>query len=741
MFSVLETTSKDTTFLQSMQLNLVQTEEDIAQAIRYIQSKTLLAFDIETSGLSFLYDKLAGFSFGDETTGYYVPVNHAFEDNVSEADMLRILDVLKDKSLIYHNSKFDWGFILQKYGIDLPITHDTLAIAALINSDEKDRLGLKHLVHVNLGIEMLELKDDLDTYDFTTVALSDAIYYAIPDSILTFRLFQHLYPYISRFKLGTVYSLELEVIKYVGEMEHNGVSINIDYIRESRPKLINLIKATKAECEKYGDNMYDIDIPSQRADLIYDHLKIPKYKDNAGTSIPILEQLSVKHPIIKKLIYYTHMKKLLSSFFSKAESNVCEDNRIHTEFKQFGTRSGRFSSGGGFGKRGSKIKVNLQQLPKASAGFNFRKAFTVPKGYYWLHSDYSQLEYRTMASLSGEKYLIEAFKAGVDFHSKTASLFMGIPLEKVTKNDRKQGKTLNFGVSYGMSPFGLAQRLRCTPDEAKSKIEKYYQNLPQLKQLVSDIKTFAIKNKFVRTYFGRIRWFRDIPVDKKQRDSYLLKTFNTYVQGSSADLSKMGIAKTFRRLREHPELDIKPILTIHDEINFEVNENISPAVAASFIREAMTLYPEDIEPQPSKIDWVTVRADVSIGTSFGEQVDLEEEDYSSELTFKEWWNLKGTQDVKEKESLVLEPALPSIVLGGGITQRKAKLLSELCKKNQGNYTIYIEESGIIYQLNQTINPTPAVTNNLLDIGFNYQLLQDRNDLAKKIDVASIFASS
>lgn len=731
MFSVLDVTTKDTSFIQNADLRLIQSKEDLEKSFDWIDSHDLIAFDIETTGLSTIYDTIVGVSFGNSSTSFYFPLGHRLDANMSQEDFMSLLSILSTKGLIYHNAKFDWKFVYAKTGVDLPITHDTLAMAALIDSDrieKKTALGLKHLTKEILNIDMLELEEDIGTTDFSVVPLSDAIYYAATDSLCTYMLFEHFSPKIESLQLSQVYKLELSIIKDIGTIELNGIKIDIDFINKNLPLLQQMCSDLKAKIEAYGDGDYDINSPQQLSELLYKRLAIRQIRNSTSVDVKVLRQLSQEHPVIDLCIVYSELEKLRNSFFAKIESTIAEDGRIHSDFNQFGARSGRFSSSGGVGRNGAKISINMQQMPKEHQGFNFRKAFICEDGYYWLHCDYSQLEYRVMASLSGEDSLIDAFLQGVDFHVQTASSFLGIPVDKVTKEDRKHGKQLNFAVSYGMSEYGLANSLGIKPDKAREMLAAYFKKLTKLTRLSNRIKETALREGFVRTYFGRIRWFRDIPEDKNERDKYLRKTFNTYIQGSAADIAKIGIKRTFDALAKS-SYDIRCVSTIHDELNFEVNKNIPVVEAAKFIRDAMSIQFKNKDG----MRWAPFRADVSIGPSFGEQYEMDDfytEEYEG-LLYDDFIAKIGVAKAKAEPDKTLSLKeihleKPCLLLQGVLTERKLQALQTLLSKNAGNYRIYYYLPPKVYVFSDKfkINPIPFVLNELTKLGFETQVFYD-----------------
>lgn len=750
MFGVLDVTSKDTTFLRQADLRLVVTHDEVLAALEWISKKKLLAFDIETTGLSALYDKLVGFSFADSNTAFYVPVGHVLDRNCAKEDYVAILKALNEKMLIYHNAKFDWSRILVYEGIDLPISHDTLALAALIDSHriKQHTLGLKHLSKELLNIEQLELQADLGTTDFSTVALDDALYYAATDSLCTAKLFKVLYPKIAELQLEQVYQLEISIIKQVGLIELQGLCIDKDFIINNRDKLEELCEELKAEIAEYGDNEYDIDSNDQLAALLFDHLKLPMYKGSRSVGKEAMEFLEEKHEIIPKIQDYAVFRKLANSFFDKIDDCIAEDGKVHGDLNQFGAESGRFSASGGVGRKGIPIKFNSQQMPKAKKGFNFRNAIIPEPGCFWLHCDFSQLEYRCMAALSGEEDLIKAYAEGVDFHVKTASTMLGKPIEAVTKDDRKIGKTMNFGVSYGMTSYGLAGRLHKTPKEAEKLMADYWAKLPKLAAMAARIKKECLKNGYVRTQFGRIRWFDNLPKDDPQAlERALLRTFNTVIQGTGADLAKVAIARVYKVLgkwnKANPDKPITCCLSIHDELNFSVHKSIPVMDACRLIHNAMTLN------MPNDNVWhgMQFRADCEVGPNFGSMFEVPDEWYGEQgaqyegLLFDQFLSKVGfTKDKQESKEAEEEEEVPvyriekpAVVIEGILNENRAERLREIVFKNLGNYNLFFRDENELYIFEEKLNPTPPVIAAIHDLGLEVTTFCDEQDVAVDLD--------
>lgn len=714
-------------------LYIVTTESK--EVLDFLSCNEVIAFDIETDGLSPFYNKLAGFSIANAKESYYVPCNHKFIENMPESEYVTILKELLNKKVVGHNLKFDYKFIYYKFGIDFEIYADTYIYAALVNSERigsKGKLGLKTLSGELLDINMVKLDEVSSEKDFTIATVEQCLEYACADAFVTFKLFVYLNNIVNKLSLNSskyfpngVVGIEHSIVKYIAKMELLGVLVD-DRLADS---IVQQLQSKVNELEKsirsFIKESVDLNSPKQLSAALYDDLGIPMIKNSRSTDKKILAMLVDKHPVVNMLLEYSKISTLIDNFFGKVNSITAEDGRIHTEFNQMGARSGRFSSSGGVGREGQPIRVNLQNMPKAKEKdeFNFRKIIIPSEGYYWLHADYSQVEYRTLASMAGEQELIEAYHNGTDFHSKTASMMLNIPVNKIDSTARNKGKTLNFAICYGMNEYGLAHSLNIEVKESKMLLEEYFKNLSGIKDFRDETYVFAVENSYVKTFFGRIRRLGKYPEDSKEAIKYLRSAFNTVIQGTAADLVKIGLYKAFKAI-ESSGLDIKPVLTVHDELNFEVNKEIPVNVAAKLIYDAMTINMEDFGVK----GWTKFLVDCSVGTSFGQTFDIE--DFETEVYFEEWFN--------KNKAEMLDPSLkktklkkPCIILGGQITTKKARDLYDITSRNYGEYRIYIKlENGNYCLVDKRINPIPQVLNSLKKIGLTIEY----NSEEKNVDI-------
>lgn len=682
MFGIEEMSNKDLSFLDQMDYFLVDTEEKLADAKERIMSVEYIVLDTETEGLSPLHHKIVGAILGiSEKESYYFPFRHKVGVNLPiESFILFFKEIISaGKKLILANGKFDWMMIYYQWHIDFEIFADILIEAYILNSDlaESKELALKPLTKKYLGFTPLELSDFGET-NFSLFDPVDAYKYACPDGTSPYSLWKIFSKEIEEKQLQKVEQIELAIIKPIGRMQLLGIKIDTQVLKDQQDSMKARIEELEKRIWGYAGREFDLNSPKQMAEVFYDELKIEplmKGKNPVLTvGADVLEELEGSHPIISAVINYRNVVKLYNDFVLKLPECLAEDGRLHSELNQTGTRSGRFSSSGGFGKGGQKLKVNLQQLPKAKGFedeknilippekeslFDFdkivdeeevtekfpdwekvqevalpswkplristyikvkvRDAFVPSDGYVWVSADYSQLEYRALANLAHDESLINAFMSGIDFHTATASDMLGIPIDKVSKADRKIGKTINFGLVYGMTKWGLAKKLGVTPDEAQILMDKYFKNKPKIHGTVEGKKSEVKALKYVRTYFGRIRWFNtqlDEAQSYSQQDQVLKRGFNTYVQGSAADLAKIAFARVDEAIKPYGD-KIRILSQVHDELNFEVHKSLDLQEVCKVIDKAMSF--RGVVP-----GWADIPADIEIGECYGQLKDPKE---------------------------------------------------------------------------------------------------------------------
>jgi len=646
MFSILEQTGKDLSWIDQDRYVLADTTELARDFIKEcLAAKDPIGWDTETTGLSIFIDKVVGFSLSpEEGRACYVPLRHVTGDRNVEFESIKELytELLTTKEIIAHQSTFDWVRTLVGHGIDVNIIYDTLIEAWLLDSDRgpksyRKKLSLEKLVLELYKLETLALSDVTQhgSHNFALVPTDDALWYAGPDADMARRVHFTQITKIKKLGLELAYKIEMGVVKPVSEMFKTGIDVDKEFL--AKVNIDAELSSIEDELARLTGVSVNLQSPDQVATLIFDKLKLPEIKKRS-TDDSVLEKLESRNPAISFIREHRDWSKLKTGFIDKLGEATAEDERLHLEYCQSGTRSGRFSSFGGIGRAGVKIAINGQTWPKGKK-INVRESLKPGDGSIWVSMDYSQIEYKTVAYAAQQKELIEAIKDGVDFHEATASLFLGVPLNQVTEELRGRGKTLNFGVVYGMTGGGLAARLGIPKKEGYGLIDKYFEKLSDVQRLINDTKKFTLKHGYVKTKFGRIRWFKDIKQQKERRREALLgAAWNTSIQGTAADLNKIGLKKVYLASKSLPA---KLMSTVHDECNLAVSLSVSPKDVLPPLLEAMTLR-EGLFP-----GWLGFDADLSIGTSYGTLLSIPTEFVDK---FDNWDDLlEEARKVKEEK--------------------------------------------------------------------------------------------
>jgi len=625
MFSVQQMVGFELSYKDDMQATLVNKPTDVKKLLKEIASWPYVVFDFETTGLSFIHQQIVGVAlatFGKPT--YYVPFRHKIGENVEPAEFLpKLFEVFKIKPTVAHNIKFDYNFLfceLERWGIDATecnTTHCTFLMDSILNPGRSDTHKLKKLIKKYFDVEMLSFEEVVgEDSDFSLCQIDDAVLYACGDAYWTARLFELLKPKLAEEKLVFTYKLEMDCVKSFAEMERTGLKVDIDKLQPTEQAAARKIDQLTKEIYTLAGHAFNIDSTQELSRVLFDELSIPtppkRNKDGAySTAIAVLE-VRQDFAIVRKVILYRSIRKMLTSFLGKIGAVVCEDGRIRTSYRQCGARSGRALTSNGIGPGGINPKISMQQFPKKTSedDINFRDFLIPPEGYYMLAADYKQVEYRLMAAMSGEMELIEQIKLGHDFHRSTAAMLFGCSYDKVTKADRSKGKTLNFGICYGMSYFSLARVLGIKPDEAKMLMTRYFVKLPNLQKFSNSIKLYVQEHLEVRTAFGRKRDFSNLEKieDAKKKASLLRAAFNTVIQGTAADINKIGIRAVWLAKKKYGN-KILMALNVHDELVLFIHNSIKLEEAISVIVAMVQDYLDR--------GWVIFDVDISFGSSYG----------------------------------------------------------------------------------------------------------------------------
>ena len=567
--------------------HLLDDDIKISRLIREIKNKKQVAFDTETTGVDPLTAELVGMSFSVvEKEAFYLPVP---VDQKEARQKVRVFkEVLEaDKVLkIGQNMKFDIE-VLKKYDIDVcgPM-FDTMIAHYLMNPElyhNMDYLAENYLNYQTIPIGDLIGPKGKNQLSMRQVPLPLITDYACEDADITFRLKKVFESEIEKNNLASLfYDVEMPLVKVLAAMELAGVRLDVDALKQSSTLLTNRLHRFESEIHEMAGIEFNINSAKQVGEVLFDRMKIvekPK-KTKTGqytTSEDVLESMRSKHPVVGKLLEYRGVKKLLSTYIDALPSLILQDTgKVHTTFNQTVTSTGRLSS----------TNPNLQNIPiRDEEGKEIRKAFIPDEGCVFLSADYSQIELRIMAHLSGDRNMVGAFLSGYDIHAATASKIYKVPMEEVTKDMRRKAKTANFGIIYGISVFGLAERLTIPRSEAKELIDGYFETYPEVKKYMEDSIIKARDAGYVETLFRRKRFLPDINSRNAVVRGYAERNaINAPIQGSAADIIKVAMVRIYRRFRTE-NIRSTMILQVHDELNFNVYENEVDRVKAIVVEE------------------------------------------------------------------------------------------------------------------------------------------------------------
>ena len=548
---------------------------EIKLFIEKLKVQKEICFDTETTSLDIQQAELVGISFSfKEREAFYIPTL----DNQERAQIILLLKpILEDSSikLIGHNLKYD-SQIMKKY--NLQISHnifDTMIAHYLINPESSHKLDViseNYLNHKTISIEEIIGKKGVNQKNMKDIPVKDVYKYACEDADITLRLKTILNKKIDDLKLNDLFfKTEQPLLFVLSDIEGNGVKIDIDFLKSMSISLSKKIKHVEQKIYDETGEIFNISSPKQLGVVLFEKLNIqekPK-KTKSGqysTGEDVLLKLSKKNSVVNLVLKYREFKKLKSTYVDALPEIVSNhDNLIHTNYAQTVTATGRLSSN----------NPNLQNIPiKTEIGRETRSAF-VPrkKGNLILAADYSQVELRIMADFSGDKEMIKAFNKNKDIHTITASKVFNIPIEEVDSSLRRKAKEVNFGIIYGISPFGLSQNLNISRAEAKEIIDSYFEKFKDVKSYMDNVVIKARENKYVETLLGRRRYLRDI--DSR---NYTLRSFaernaiNSPIQGSAADIIKLSMIEISNWIKKN-KYDSKMIMQVHDELVFDVCEH------------------------------------------------------------------------------------------------------------------------------------------------------------------------
>ncbi len=570
----------------------VVTEPDFDALLKKLGTATVFCVDTETTSLDYMQAEIVGLSFALQAgEAWYVPVGHDYmgaPDQLARDTVLaRLKPLLENPAIgkIGQHLKYDMH-VLENYGIIVRgVVFDTM-LASYVLDATATRHNMDDMAAHYLGVKTTTFEEiagkGVKQLTFNQVELERAAHYAAEDADITLRLHDVLAPQLAAEpKLESVFrDIEMPLAPILQAMEHRGVLIDTAMLATQSRELGERMLALEKEVYALAGQEFNLGSPKQLGHILYEKLGIPAPKKTAtgqySTAEDVLEQLD--HPLPRLLLEHRSLSKLKSTYTDKLPELLDrKTGRVHTSYHQAVAATGRLSSS----------DPNLQNIPiRTEAGRKIRQAFIAPPGYLLVAADYSQIELRIMAHLSGDEGLLNAFRHGEDVHRATAAEVFGVPLGEVTTDQRRNAKAINFGLIYGMSAFGLAKQLGIGRSEAQSYVDMYFARYPGVKQYMESIRTQAAQNGYVETFFGRRLMVRDINAKNPAlRQAAERAAINAPMQGTAADIIKRAMITVEAALtREHR--DARLIMQVHDELVLEVRDDQIAEVTA-LLREQM----------------------------------------------------------------------------------------------------------------------------------------------------------
>ena len=561
----------------------VLTQADWDKLFQRLSTEKRFAFDTETTSLDYRIAQIVGFSVAfDAKDAYYVPLAHDYEGAPEQLNRETILAQIKpilenpEIQKIGHHLKYD-AHVLENHGIHLQGWYfDTMLASYVLNSvatrhgmDDVSRLYLSHLTTTYEQVAGKGVKQKT----FNQIEIEIAAHYAAEDAHVTYRLYEVLDEKLRKHPelLNLLHNIEMPVARVLTIMEENGIELDLSFLDQLGVDFANTIQNLENQIIEIAGESFNVSSPKQVGEVLFDKLGLKGGKKTStgqySTSESVLEKID--HPITSLILEYRGLSKLKSTYTDGLLKQANdESHRVHTSYHQALTATGRLSS----------TDPNLQNIPvRETIGRQIRKAFVAPKGRILLAADYSQIELRLMAHFSQDAALVDAFNNGQDVHRRTASEVLGIALEDVTNDQRRQAKAVNFGLLYGMSEFGLIRQLGFTRQESQDYIKQYFHRYPGIYEYMQRTRQVALEQGFVETILGRRLYTPDIDARNMMvRKAAERAAINAPLQGSAADIIKIAMIEVEKIL---PKDQAKMLLQVHDELVFEVDESIADELA------------------------------------------------------------------------------------------------------------------------------------------------------------------
>lgn len=578
LFSINEQLIEEDPGINNIHTRIIDTPDKLESLIKKLSSAHHIAFDTETTGTDAMQADLVGISLAvNESEGYYIPVSHTKGNQLPQKLVIKSLQgPLSDPNIskIAHNAKFDI-LILKRCGLDVhPVTFDTMIAEWVINPPTHN-LGLKDLASIRLNYEMTHIESLIgkgkSQISMRDVEISKAAAYAVADAVITLRLVQQQEQELIKTNSKEIFDrIEMPLIPVLSEMEYAGIKIDKEFFIQFSEELHERIVVIKGQIFDLIGESINLNSTKQISEVLFQRLKLEPpnraRKTSTGflsTAADILEDMRGQHEVVDLILEYRELSKLKSTYVDTLPNQINpQTGRVHTSFNQTGTVTGRIASS----------DPNLQNIPtRTDLGLKVRYGFIAEPDHLLLAVDYSQIELRIVAHIANDKGMLEAFQKGQDIHSTTAAAIYNKPIEEVTKNERRHAKAINFGLIYGMSPFGLTRSTDLTLAEAEDFVKAYFERFPGIKEWLDNTRELATSQGYVETLSGRRRYFPNL----KSGTNHILRqkeereAINAPIQGTAADIIKLAMLQLPPELNK-TGLNAKILVQVHDELILEV---------------------------------------------------------------------------------------------------------------------------------------------------------------------------
>jgi len=596
---------------------LIKDINEIDKWIEEAEEAGELAIDTETSSLDAHQTNLVGISLSTKIgKACYIPIGHKSKGcHQKESVIKKLKPILEDKSVkkIGQNIKFDF-IVLYKQGIKMSSMEDTMLMSYVLDAG-KNRHNMDTLSEIHLSHKTISFKDLVGTgkkeINFSDVELDKAMEYAAEDADITYRLYKIFNKNLKLEKLTNIYEIfEKPLIEILAFMEINGIKIDSKFLKDLSLKFEKKIKNLEKEIFRLSKKEFNIGSPKQLGEIIYNELKIAVLKKTRkgsfATSASVLEDLAFKgHKFPKLILDWRQVSKLKNTYSDSLREHInTNTKRVHTSFLLAATTTGRLASS----------DPNLQNIPiKSEDGKEIRKAFIAEKGFTLISADYNQIEMRILADLADVKELKKAFKNNEDIHSLTASQVFNIDIKKVDQDIRRKAKTINFGIIYGISQYGLAKQIMVSNNEAEDFLNSYFLKFPEIKDYMNSTIKFCRKSGYVNNIFGRRSHINGIN-DKNYnvRNFQERAAINAPIQGSASEIMRLAMIRLDKKFKDLEKIETKMLLQIHDELIFEAPNDELKEVCSIIKEEMISVVNSDLHSFS-----IPLTVDINSGDNWG----------------------------------------------------------------------------------------------------------------------------